>query len=374
MFTLILYNFILFGSTFLIYCSEKCHFSFDRKILVFLAFLLVAAPAALRYNIGYDYQSYVQIYYSNLAETHIEIGFKYLILFLNYIGLPSESFFIITSIVIYGVFYLSLPARYGYLVNYLFIATWYFESLSVIRNSMAIVFVIYSLFDLYYKNNVVKYIIFILFTSVLFHKSAALFLVIVILKSSYIQLCIFEKSKLLILLLIFCFIWRWQIIDIIINLPIIDWLGYRSYVNHEIYFKLTEFNSGLGVYGALFLLLSPLFFAKKLLKQIPNNIVFISVILCALISLILSTTYFIFSRIYLSFTIAFIFSGYLFATSTLKYKLIFLLLIIIFATALFEKNIFTSNTSKCDNIRASPYVSIFNKADDQSSSIDMCQL
>lgn len=72
--TLLIYNFVLIASTFFVYISERVKYDFDRRFFLFCGFIVVVFPAAIRFNIAYDYESYVAIYESNALGSHIEIG------------------------------------------------------------------------------------------------------------------------------------------------------------------------------------------------------------------------------------------------------------------------------------------------------------
>lgn len=60
--TVIFYNFILLSSTFFVWLSEKGKGNLERYFFLGLAFLLVCVPAAIRYDVGADYMSYLAIY------------------------------------------------------------------------------------------------------------------------------------------------------------------------------------------------------------------------------------------------------------------------------------------------------------------------
>lgn len=62
MVTVTFYVLILLGSTFFVWLSEKCRWSVDRVIFLFVAFLIVFIPSAVRYDVGTDYLSYIAIY------------------------------------------------------------------------------------------------------------------------------------------------------------------------------------------------------------------------------------------------------------------------------------------------------------------------
>lgn len=85
--TVIFYNFILLSSTFFVWLSEKGRTYLDRWVLLFIAFLIIFMPSALRYGIGADYFNYLEIYQNpSLLEFYKnkhEYGFYYINKFLR---------------------------------------------------------------------------------------------------------------------------------------------------------------------------------------------------------------------------------------------------------------------------------------------------
>jgi hypothetical protein len=63
MFTYAIYNFILFGSTLAAYLYEKSESKNAQMVFYSIAFLIPFSFLALRYDIGTDYQNYVDYFY-----------------------------------------------------------------------------------------------------------------------------------------------------------------------------------------------------------------------------------------------------------------------------------------------------------------------
>lgn len=112
--SLVLYNFIFLTSSFLLYYSEKLKYRFDRRILILIAWLIIVIPAAIRYNIGVDYRGYVSIYNDIVTknESYVEPGFKLIITLASYLFNAPEGLFLISSILIYTVLFLSYPKKF----------------------------------------------------------------------------------------------------------------------------------------------------------------------------------------------------------------------------------------------------------------------
>lgn len=78
LFSYILYNLTLTGSCLFIYLNEKTKEKNYKILFLILSFSFVFIPAALRYNIGVDYRTYVDIFEAlkNSDLNHIEHGYK----------------------------------------------------------------------------------------------------------------------------------------------------------------------------------------------------------------------------------------------------------------------------------------------------------
>ena len=111
--TFLLYNSILVFSTLFVFLYEKSKERIFSLFFLITAFLIIYIPAAVRYNIGADYFSYVNIYekYSMGGEIKQEIGLKYLMDFLLFFDLPAHSLFVLSSFLIYMFLFLSYPKR-----------------------------------------------------------------------------------------------------------------------------------------------------------------------------------------------------------------------------------------------------------------------
>lgn len=374
--TVFFYNLIVLSSTFFVYFSEKCKYRFDRNILLFIAFLIITIPAALRYQIGIDYKGYLNVYTeiaSNLTS-HVEIGFYTLTKLLIILNLDPQWLFICTSIIIYGILLKSYPKKNAYVIHFFFMAFFYLSSYTFIRSY--IVFSISVLAILTYIQNKGKIqFIMLLIIAGLFHKSAFFLIPIVLFDNPKILKSLRKVLLPFFILLIIIFIFRYPIVSNLIDLPIIDILGYRNYLDSEHFFRETEIGSGLGVIFKIFILISPLFFLRTIISSHPQYTILIVLNLFALAALFLSLTYFIFSRVHYAFYPAYILTPYLMLNliqSNLKKNdvsnaMLFFMIIGIFV--LFQKEIIDNQSHFCKGHRVTPYVSIFNKEDDKSLKI-----
>src|SRR5690625_1132800 len=121
--TFILYGSILIISILLVFIYET-----EKNRALFLlfyiaAFLTVFIPAAIRYNIGTDYWSYIEIFYhiKNGKPTHVEFGYRYLNSFIASFSDNPELLVAFVSFITYFLFFISYPIKGSWVSHYLFI-------------------------------------------------------------------------------------------------------------------------------------------------------------------------------------------------------------------------------------------------------------
>ncbi len=372
--SLVLYNIIFLASSFLLYYNEKLKHRFDRIILTLISWLIIVVPAAIRYNIGIDYRGYVSIYNDIVTkgDSYVEPGFKLIITLASSLFNSPEGLFLISSILIYTVLFLSYPKKNAYVINYIFVGMFYLLSYTFIRSYIALSFTMLGIMILI-KNKRYSNIMFFLliFLAMTFHKSAVILLILPLLNNSFIIKLFKKFSYIILLLLIIIFIFRFELANLIIKSPVIKALGYEHYLNNDQYMRVVEIGSGLGILFKMALLLLPVFFSKRIISLNKNLCIVIISCSLAFIALSLGLTYFIFDRIQYLFFFAYILSPYslliLFQIDNLKF-IIKLIMSVIFICIfiLFQKDIIANQSTFCFGHRVSPYVSIFNKSSDMS--------
>lgn len=141
-----------------------------------LLFLVLCVPAVLRYNIGTDYPQYALIYdfISDVDSGKIEIGYRWLCVLLNKLGADSFWMFFVMSILTYAPFCFGTPRDMMKGCTFMFVCAFYLNSYSLIRQAVAISFLLYATFQLL-EGRGAKFLLFVLIAS-LFHRSALLIL------------------------------------------------------------------------------------------------------------------------------------------------------------------------------------------------------
>lgn len=375
--TYVLYFCILLFSTILLLIYEKSlagGFTYPAIAFKTLAFLILLIPAAIRYRVGTDYWAYIEIFESinNRETTHVESGYKYFNLLLGNLGLSAQWLVASTSLITYFFVYKALPRKGGWFVNIIFITLCYLYTFSNFRTGIVIGIMFYAVMEYIKKENKAK-LIFFIFLSALFHKSALLYLIIIPLMSRP-AISLFSSRRYALVgffVVVVAGIFSREIISFVVSFGLVQLFGYSYYVDNALYFSDPKLGTGLGVIARstpliLFLALS--------YKQLSHNrrlrIGWIfSLFFLFLISI--SSVIEILSRLENLFFPLYLIVGYfgfceLIKTRTFAYAIsvVFVLLI------LFTKDIDGSRSDLCNGIRISPYVSIFNMEDDNSLTVD----
>ncbi len=148
-----------------------------EQILLFLMFIMLFIVSAIRKHVGTDYGVY--LYFYRMIDTReydpegMEIGYFYLNKIIKHLFGGEYAIFIVTSLIIIGLVYL-IVKKFSVdplLSTILFMCIgFYMESFNIIRQSIAIAFILYSY---KYSETKFKWIIPILIAS-LFHITAIL--------------------------------------------------------------------------------------------------------------------------------------------------------------------------------------------------------
>lgn len=161
-------------------------FEKHKALKMFIVLLPLTIVSALRYNVGWDYEHYVEAYsgYVSYGDIYFdEIGFRGMIKFLANITEDPTILFATFSVLI-SLFFALCFKHYGkekHVLQYIllfFMTRYFFCSLNIIRQALAMSMVIYAFhFILKERNkkNYLKFIIFVLLAASL-HKFALVFI------------------------------------------------------------------------------------------------------------------------------------------------------------------------------------------------------
>lgn len=368
--TYLLYNGIVIFSTIFVFFAEKTKHEGLRWLLLAGSFLIIYIPAAIRYNIGSDYWSYESLYNQYLIgdDLYIESGSKLIMFIMSELGLSAHWFFVITSFLIYFVYYLSLPKKGASLYHFTYMLTFYLTSYNLVRSAITFSFILLFLkFFILRKNNLILFLVFM--CAFAFHKSAIL--ILFIFPFLYFRTILLLESVLFRVSFILCigvlFLSRSTVVEGLLKYGILEFFGYGHYVGSA-YFSDVEFGTGMGFLINIFVVLIPvIFYCREKNKDIRFNAVVIVSVIFMVFSSVMTATIGIFSRLQTFFQYAIVLiPGYLLNYNKKYVRHILILIFFFWFLTLFEVNIYKARSDVCGGGRINPYVSIFNKEDDKS--------
>lgn len=362
MITVLFYNFILFSSTFFVWLSEKGRTVFDRKILLFIAFLIVFLPAALRYDIGTDYLNYLEIYNNRWFENYKskEPFFYFINWFLKELDAHFQWMFATFAFIFTAVAFRAYPKKDAWLLHFLFFSMLWFFSFNVMRQAVALAWCLLAIFYFFDK----KYVWFFILTLIgsTFHQSA-LFIAAIGL-AALIPLNIRIKTHITPLVFIGFIVFTYFSMNVVLVYieQILQFAGltkYANYFNSTTHFVSRDFGTGLGVLVKVLFSIYIILNSKQIIKLNKNYWILIILTFIYTVGLILANNIIIFGRMEDTFIISQIICAFLLYQlhkNKLVHRLV-LLLFSLFLVASFIKQGFGEVTSYADPKR-NPYKTI----------------
>lgn len=160
--TYIIYNFILFGSVLFAFLYQVAKSNLAKNIFLFICFIIPLSFLILRYDIGTDYQNYVEYFYKIKSGVEVtkEPGYLFINELIIYFELHYQWLFVIfgTGFVFFS--YAALPKEHLAVAVFFFITTLYlYEGFSAIRQGLSIAIMAYAIKYVHSKN-FIKYFLF----------------------------------------------------------------------------------------------------------------------------------------------------------------------------------------------------------------------
>lgn len=181
-------------SLFLMYISDKKSDIIPMNYLIILSFSIPIIVTGLRYNVGTDFFSYVEIFdyvaqmrLTEISNYYLEIGASLIIYLSSKLNLGYSGMFLSFAIITYSLVYLSIRKKDNkLLIYYLFFMLLFAPSLNIMRNVVSVL--CFVLVIEFFEEK--KYTgLFLFFTiGFLFHKTILITLV-------YLAIYIFFKSN-----------------------------------------------------------------------------------------------------------------------------------------------------------------------------------
>src|SRR5690554_923580 len=361
--TVFFYNFILLSSTFFVWLSEKMRYKLDRWFLLGIAFLLVFVPAAIRYDVGTDYMSYLAIYQDSwrLESYKKEPGFYFINWFYQSINAHFQWMFATFAFIFTAVAFKAYPRKQAWVLHLALITLLYFQSFNIVRQAVAMVFCLWALKELIDKQNI-KFIALCLLAS-LFHQSAVIFLLVGL--ASLIPVSYRLKTYIAPVFFIVFLALSFLILPNI--LKFIEWAlltagmtKFASYFGNSKHFIARELGTGMGVLITLSFCFYVFTQSRKLLNTKLGYWAVILFTFCYAFSVALSAQIVIFGRAVMTFLPGFIYVIYVMYSlpSNTRLKNVFVLMFLLFLIMSFFKESFGIPNHYYDPKRV-PYQTIF---------------
>ena len=358
MFTFAIYNFILWGATLSAYAYEKSTSKNAQMVFYSVAFLIPFSFLAIRYDIGTDYQHYVDYFYK-IASGNIvfkEPGYLLVNYLLSYFDLDVQWLFVFFGLFMMLFFYKALP-RDGFAMGvFLFIALFYlYQGYSVMRQGLAIAIMAYAMKYIYHKK-FLPYLLWAIF-AMMFHLSTALILLIMY------PFANMRTNRIVLIITIILFLIMVQLTNIterILEFGAMLIPKYKWYLTSS---HLVSAKTGLGIGGTLIKISIPItiiFFKDKIINRYPEANVLINFYFLYTIFYLLHTKMSLFGRLEDIFIFSAILSIVYFSkTFEIKGRVIILFIIGLFYYLMFMRYIATG-TKGADNggVYVNPYQTV----------------
>jgi transmembrane protein EpsG len=359
MFTYAIYNFILFGSTWAAYLYEKSESKNSQIVFYSVAFLIPFIFLAIRYDIGTDYQNYVDYFYRISGGEIVPKEPAYLLVnyVIAYFNLDAQWLFVFFGFFFIFFAYKALPKDGFALGVFLLITTMYlYEGFSAIRQGLAIAIMAYAVKYIYEKN--FKMYFFWAMVAMMFHAITAVLLLIVY---PFVNRDINKFFLIFFILITFFLVKFTGVVMGAMHLVAILFPKYGWYINSQ-FMEPAAVSSGLGVILKISIALSVIFFKEKIVKRYKHANITINMYVFYIIFLIFHLKLSIFGRVEHAFVFYAIISiTYFVNTFESRSKVIVGFIIGTLYYIIFMKYIATGTLEIDNDVYVNPYQTILER-------------
>ena len=341
--SLVIYNSIILSCIMLYF--DKIYKNIYKIILPIMAIYIITM-SAIRYNVGRDFLTYVDIFNTpyHIDRERFEIGFIILLDITKYIFEDSQFLFFTTSILIY------LPILYSYKcyrsisILLVWFLLFYLISLNILRQSIAMSIIFYSFY--FVDKNKIKYYLFSII-GILFHNVSLVALFFPLLSKLIIK-------YIEILVLFTPFLTFVKLNDIFKNFNNLS-NYYLSYMDSEVYSGTQTLSL-----GGIIRLLVPFVFIFYFKKNVTLKINLIKNSMFIYISLyFLSINFYLLYRFYFIFQLLTPFACWYLIKEKRKFISLITYSYIIILFVLFQKTVMEATINPANSMAIFPYQTIF---------------
>lgn len=346
----VIYNIVLIFVMVFALAVTKAKDHLNEYIARFAVYLTLLIPAIIRDNVGKDYLNYATSFSSKeyLYNDHYEIGFK---LLYDIFGVFTTDYYVIMAIcaiIIYYPIAFKVPKSNYFLFLIFYVLTTYLATYSLIRQELAISFIIWGISVFNSKRGHLKLFLFIIIGS-LFHTSALIVLPLIL--AFYIHNNTI-LSSIACGLVISAFIGT-SMLSVFFNNPLFIESKYLSYALNGTFQGEGNVGSGLGV---LIRILLPLTYIIQSFYKKKENFFYTGLAIYGTCTSLLAMHIYIMGRVASLFTfIPGIYIAKVFEGKLCKYRKLLTLLIIGIFIVLFERDIAVNDIRRFGGLGINPY-------------------
>lgn len=354
-FTFIVYNSIFIFAAFGAFLVERIHIQWQSNLCRIFVFLVLWIPAAVRFGIGTDFVSYLDLFYEAKSEEYIEIGFTFIYSLLRGVSFDGQSFFVLTTFLTYAPICFFLKKKYYFYFISFYVLILYFSTYNTVRQGLSASIIIWAI-SLYLNSKTLKSILVSLFAT-LFHSSA--FLMLPLYFISRLKL----NTKVLGLVLVsgIFFIYKFNFIELLFNSDLFLESAYGTYGDSD-FASDTEIGSGIGLIINLIVPMLILLRRKHVIALNTRYTFLINLTVVFIFGIVLVANIYVFNRFLDVFRFVPIFLiGPLIVSFSPKYRKLLIVFLFAFNIMLFEKTILTQKIENYSGLGISPYTTIFDK-------------
>lgn len=357
----------------LAFCYSKTKNKFAMSIFRTLCFLTLTVPAAVRYNIGTDYENYKRIIlngFRNHRYALFEIGWTPILSFMDKFNIDIQCFFVFASLVTYICLFYVVERKYFFIAIPIYVCLPYLESYSLIRQTMAVAIFLVAI-KWFSENKYFKSILTAVF-AVLFHKSVLLLCLILPL-SKLKWKCFSPRRNVFLVGIIFILFFVCDITKIVVD-KLLSFTPYAGYISSS-FFRKTEMGTGLGLWLRITVCFVLVFItSRKMRENVYKNIyskavsvhsnLYKTVCLfefCQIVFYLMSAEIHIFNRLPNLLSPFFPIAALCMAKSKSKYRKLGILFMYFVFFILFVATLQSNPSSAAGGLGLTPYRSLFSR-------------
>lgn len=360
--TVLFYFLILIISTFFVYISDKGKGSLERYTFLFVAFLIVFVPSAIRYDIGTDYLNYLDIYKYLEYENGLEPSFYFINRLLRFLNASPQWLFVISAFIFSIAIFLSYPKKNAWIMHFTAITMLWLFSFNVIRQAIAVAICLVAI-SKFLDRKYLHFFVLSLFAAT-FHTSVLIITIVGALALIPIKDSI--QNKVLPSIFVFLIIASYLSTNFIVSyierfLSFSVLSRYLIYIE-SVYFEEVSGNTSLGLLVLILVCIYVVLNTRSILSFNKQYWLLILLVFGYALSLLLSDHILIFGRLNIVFLVGPIFMTYILFTlrEKRKYNALVLIVFLSFITYIFLNTSLGREVGN-GNPKLNPYQTIFNE-------------